>query len=70
MRKKAAEIGVNHKLYFVSAPEKVLLERLHHRNSEVEGDSILISESKFMNSKKYFEPPGPDEIFELIETGT
>lgn len=44
------------------------MQRLQKRNTERKPDSLVVSEAKFEDSWKYFEPPGADEEFELVET--
>jgi len=68
MRKRAAELGVQSKLYFLACPKDTFMQRLQKRNTERKPDSLVVSEAKFEDSWKYFEPPGADEEFELVET--
>jgi predicted kinase len=68
MRKRAAELGAQSKLYFLACPKDILMQRLQKRNAERKPDSLVVSEAKFEVSWKYFEPPGADEEFELIES--
>jgi len=70
MRKHADELDVNHKLYFISCPEEVLLNRLKKRNENLQDNALNISESKFKMAKDIFEPLGEDEEFELIDMNT
>jgi predicted kinase len=66
-RAKAAVLGVNHKLYFLDAPEEVLKERVRKRNENLQG-SLYIDDHAFELFKTRFEPLGEDEEHVLIAT--
>lgn len=70
MRKMAAELGVNHKLYFLSCAEEILLQRLQRRNANLKYGEVFIPEYKFKKFLEIFEPPGNDEDFILINENT
>lgn len=70
MRKRAAELGAQSKLYFLFCPKDVLMQRLQKRNAERKPDSVVVPEAKFEISWNYFEPPGVNEEFELVVTST
>lgn len=67
IRQKASELGANHKLYFLSCSEEILLQRLQKRNADHKEGEIYISEQKFKMIQERFEPPKEDEEFLLIE---
>ncbi|HEX6765832.1 MAG TPA: ATP-binding protein [Polyangiaceae bacterium] len=66
-RARAASAGAETKLYFVRCSEAVARERCLRRNREL-GGSLYISENTFDVLKARFEPLGPDEPFELVDT--
>jgi predicted kinase len=70
MKRHASELGAKSKLYFLTCPKDVLLQRLQKRNAERKPDTIMISEAKFKIAWEHFHAPGEDEEFELIETST
>ena len=66
-RARAATVGAGTKIYFVSCSEATARERCLRRNENPEG-SLIVSENTFDVLKSRFEPLGPDEPFELVET--
>jgi hypothetical protein len=46
------------------------MQRLKKRNAERKPDSVVVSEAKFEDSWKYFEPPRDNEEFELVYTNS
>ncbi|MGD0021365.1 MAG: ATP-binding protein [Smithellaceae bacterium] len=69
VRRKAVELGVKHKLYFLDCSKDICMQRLRERNTQRRPDAIVIPENKFLQSLNLFQPPGADEEFEHIETG-
>jgi predicted kinase len=67
MRKRAVQLGAKPKLYFLDCPKDILIQRLRERDAKRKPDSVIVSEAKFKISWKYFEPPGTDEEYELVE---
>lgn len=63
-------MGAIPKLYFLTCPKDILIQRLRERNAERRPDSVVVPESKFRTSWNWFQPPGADEEFELVDTGT
>ncbi|KZL05386.1 hypothetical protein PsAD2_04311 [Pseudovibrio axinellae] len=57
--------GVAHELHYLSVPDEVCKERLWVRN-EVGEHQFSVSKAQFDQFTKYFQPPTPDEGFNLI----
>jgi len=70
MRRMAVELGANHKLYFLSCAEEILLQRLQRRNANLKDGEVFIPEYKFKKFLEIFEPPGDDEDFILVNENT
>jgi hypothetical protein len=70
MRKMAAELCVNHKLYFLYCAKEILLQRLQIRNANLKDGEVFIPEYKFKKFLELFEPPDDDEEFILINENT
>ena len=68
VRRAAAAIGAESKLYFLDAPIDVLQKRVLTRSKSDE-DALWINDQAFTEFINRFEPPGDDEDFVLIQTG-
>jgi predicted kinase len=66
-RARATAVGAETKLYFVRCTEATARRRCHDRNRNP-GGSLHIADETFDLLKTRFEPLGPDEPFELVET--
>jgi predicted kinase len=64
---RAVEVGGEAKLYWVTCDEVVARQRVAHRNNQP-GASFQILGSAYDELRAKFEPLGPDEQFELIDT--
>ena len=66
-RARATGVGAETKLYFVRCTEDTARRRCRERNRDP-GGSLHIADETFDVLKARFEPLGPDEPFELVET--
>ena len=66
-RRKALEIGVQAKLYFLHCSEEVMRERVLIRTDESR-DSLYINEQAFEKLRERFEAPVEDEVYVAIKT--
>jgi predicted kinase len=66
-RARAATAGASTKLYFVRCTEALARRRCLERNHDP-GTSLIVSGNTFERLRTRFEPLGPDEPFELVET--
>ena len=66
-RRKAQEIGVKAKLYFLHCSEEVMRARVLTR-TEKSQDSLYIDEQAFEKLGKRFETPMEDEVYVAIRT--
>ena len=66
-RRKAQEIGVQTRLYFLHCSEEVMRERVLTRTEESQ-DSLYINEQAFEKLRKRFEAPMEDEEYVSIRT--
>jgi predicted kinase len=57
--------GSAHRLHVLDVPDEVCLARLQARNASGQHDCI-VSEAEFAEFTRYFEPPTPEEGFELV----
>jgi predicted kinase len=64
-RARARAIGAETRLYFLDAPESVLLERVRKRNENLQG-SLYIDDHAFELFKTRLEPLGQDEEHILL----
>jgi predicted kinase len=67
-RAQAIAAGARSLLYWVRCGEEVARARCRARNADLRG-SLFIADATFDLLKNRFEPLGPDEPFELVETG-
>jgi predicted kinase len=56
-----------YKLFYIYCPEEIIRERLKKRNENLPEDCFHISEEAFNFFSPGFEPPGKDELFEIID---
>jgi predicted kinase len=66
-RARAMAVGAETKLYLVRCTEETARRRCQERNRDP-GKSLYIADETFDLLKTRFEPLGPDEPFELVET--
>ncbi|MEX1006651.1 MAG: ATP-binding protein [Acidimicrobiia bacterium] len=66
-RRRAAEVGGEAELYWVTCDEAVARGRVLRRNSDP-GASFQILGNAYDELRAKFEPLGPDEQYELIDT--
>jgi predicted kinase len=66
-RSRAAKVGARTKIYYVRCSEEAARARCRTRNQDP-GDSLFIADATFETLKARFEPLGPDEPFELVDT--
>ena len=66
-RRKAQEVGIQAKLYFLHCSEEVMRQRVLTR-TEMSQDSLYINEHAFENLKARFEAPMDDEEYVSIKT--
>ena len=66
-RRKAQEIGVQARLYFLHCPEEVMRERVLTRTEESR-ESLYINEQAFRKLMERFEAPMEDEEYVAIKT--
>ena len=66
-RARAASVGAGTDLYFVRCSEATARARCVRRN-ENPGSSLIVTENTFEVLRARFQPLGPDEPFELVET--
>ena len=65
MREIVETAGAAHQLHVLTTPDALCLERLHRRNAA--GDHpFAATEEQFRQISKHFEPPAPDEGFDLV----
>jgi predicted kinase len=57
---------VDHRLHYIVASDSLCKEQLHKRNIEQPEGSMVMSEAEFDYITAYFQPPTPDEGFNLI----
>lgn len=67
LRCRIREIGANAKLYFVTCPEAVMLDRVLERSRIESKDSLWIDKPAFEKLIKGFEPMRPDEKFVSVD---
>lgn len=60
--------GADHRLHYLDLPDAVCKARLQHRNREG-GHDFAPSEDDFDLITGYFQPPAPEEGFEVIRHG-
>lgn len=60
------ESGARHKLHYLEVPDTLCKQRLQQRNQQGE-HRFITSEETFDAITHYFEPPTPDEGFQLVE---
>jgi predicted kinase len=66
VREQANSAGVIARLYWLCCPDEVAMARCLKRNGQP--DSFLISAEGFVGLKQRFEPPDPDELYEIIDS--
>ena len=67
-RQKAQALKVDTKLYFISAPEEIMRQRVLQRTSDLVEGNFVIDEHAFELFKSRFEALGKDERHILIST--
>jgi len=66
IREKVKNVGAIPKLYYIETPVEVMITRTLKRNENPPVDSYTIDQAAFYNYLKFFQPPGKDEEFTLI----
>ena len=68
MRGIIDQSGAAHALHLLSVPDEVGIDRLHARNAQ--GDHpFAASEAEYHQVSQYFEPPVPEEGFNIVPHG-
>jgi hypothetical protein len=67
VRERVREFDASTKLYWVRCADAVALERCRARNRSL-GGALYIADATFEALKARFEPLGPDEAYELLDT--
>jgi predicted kinase len=65
MRGMFEAAGAMHRLYLLDAPDELCLARLQARNASGRHDYV-VSEAEFAEFNRYFEPPTPEEGFNVM----
>lgn len=65
VRERAHSVGAATQLYWLRVPDEVALARCLQRNGTP--GSFLISAQQFQELKAKFEPPGSDELSEMVK---
>jgi predicted kinase len=66
IRGKVNNVGAVPKLYYIEAPFEIMKERTLKRSESPPVDSYVIDEESFRHYWKFFQPPGNEEKFELV----
>ena len=64
-----ADSGAAHVLHFVHTADATCLERIAQRNVERPEGSHRLTPEQFAHISSFFEPPGPEEGFEVRRHG-
>lgn len=67
MKKRIEKAGAKAVLYYVKCPMEVMKKRVIVRSNNLTKDSFEIDEELFDKYVKYWEPPGEDEEYLLVE---
>ena len=65
MRSVFEAAAASHKLHVLTVPDAICLERLHVRNAAGTHE-FTVSRAEFEELSRYFEPPTPDEGFNVV----
>jgi predicted kinase len=68
-RQLAERVGAVARLYWVTCPEEIALQRVARRNERLDGETYYIVPETFQALKTRFESLGADEPHELVESG-
>ncbi len=66
IRERVKIVGAVPKLYYIEAPFEVMKARTLKRSEHPPVDSFVIDEEAFNRYWRFFQPPGKDEEFELV----
>jgi predicted kinase len=69
-RKIVFELGATARLYWLDAPQDILLQRVMLRSQSVPSDSLYIDENAFFEFLGRFEPPEADEQARCISSSS
>jgi predicted kinase len=58
--------GVDHELHFIDAPDDVCKRQLRERSAGLPAGTPWTTEAEFDAITSYFQPPAPDERFNII----
>jgi predicted kinase len=64
---KVRQLGAVPKLYYIEVPFEIMKARTLKRSDNPPVDSYIIDEESFVHYWKFFQPPGKDEEFELVD---
>ncbi len=68
VRERAGQVGAEVRLYWLRCPDDVALARCLGRNGSP--GAFVITAQDFLELKAKFEPPTPDEIYEIIDSSS
>jgi predicted kinase len=66
IRNKVDNVGAVPKFYYIEVPFEIMKARTLERSENPPVDSYIIDEESFNHYWKFFQPPGNEEEFELI----
>jgi predicted kinase len=65
-RRLIDEAGAEHELHFVDASDALCVRQLRDRSKDLPPDTPWTGEADFQAVTAYFEPPAPDERFNVV----
>ncbi|HEY0413998.1 MAG TPA: ATP-binding protein [Allosphingosinicella sp.] len=69
MKGIAEQAGARAVLHWLDVPDEVCRARLRRRNAEGAHEFAGVTDAQFDLITRYFEPPGPDEGFDIVREG-
>ena len=67
IKRKIQSVGAVPKLYYLELPFEIMKERTVRRSKNPPPDSFVIDAQSFDYYRQFFQPPGADEEFELVD---